>query len=360
MLDKNCTDLLNFINAAKAQGASDEFLLRLLEERGWPPDQVFAAFSRRYEALGGVPLPERRSSGEKAKEAFYYLLTFTTLATWAFSAGWLLFALIEAKLPDPATLTDDWRRQAERFGISINVALVLIAFPVFLFVSRLVGKEVRADPERLESPVRKWLTYIALLIAAAIVIGDVATALAFFLRGDLTLRFVMKALVLLVLAGGILVYYLHGLRSTPENPAPAWTGAPLGAAVAIALTLVVMAGFWMLGTPAHQRELSLDERRVQDLRGIATHIHLRWVRAGVGERALPAALLELRPAPGGGRLVMHDPATGRPYTYRVRSESKYQLCASFQTDQRRSPRGEEFWNHAAGEHCYDLDAAVSP
>src|SRR2546422_4461891 len=47
--------------------------------------------------------------------------------------------------------------------------------------------------ERAESGVRKWLTYIALLITAGALIGDVITFLAYFLRGELSVRLDRKS-----------------------------------------------------------------------------------------------------------------------------------------------------------------------
>ena len=62
---------------------------------------------------------------------------------------------------------------------------------------------------------RKWLTYIALLIAAAVTIGDVATFLAYYLRGELSSRFAAKVAVVavtLLISGGVFWYYLSSLR----------------------------------------------------------------------------------------------------------------------------------------------------
>jgi hypothetical protein len=39
-LSDSATTLLAFIEAAKSQGASDEFILRLLGDRGWPHKRV--------------------------------------------------------------------------------------------------------------------------------------------------------------------------------------------------------------------------------------------------------------------------------------------------------------------------------
>ena len=97
-------------------------------------------------------------------------------------------------------------------GLADNLAALIVAFPIYLFVVRLILRTLRQNPEGSESPVRKWLTYLAMLIAVGIVIGDLVTFLAYFLRGDLTVRFVLKDVVVLVIAGGVLLYYLGSLR----------------------------------------------------------------------------------------------------------------------------------------------------
>jgi uncharacterized protein (UPF0333 family) len=48
--------------------------------------------------------------------------------------------------------------------------------------------------------------------------GDLITFLAFFLRGDLTVRFVLKVLTVLVIAGGIFLYYLASLKPGATQP----------------------------------------------------------------------------------------------------------------------------------------------
>jgi hypothetical protein len=206
----NREPLLEFIKAAKSQGANDDFLVTLLRESGWPDKQIFEAFGEHYRSLTGLPVPARRGGGERSKEAFLYLLSFSTLSTWTIALGSLFFTLIEIWFPDPL--------QAGRFSVfsfsmlSNNVAALIVAFPIYLFVMRLILRTLRENPESYDSPIRKWLTYLAMLIAAGIVICDLVTFLAYFLRGDLTARFVLKVLVVLVIAGVVLAYYLASLR----------------------------------------------------------------------------------------------------------------------------------------------------
>jgi hypothetical protein len=92
-----------------------------------------------------------------------------------------------------------------------SLACIIVAFPVYLLTMRFITRELERQPEKLDSGVRKWLTYIALLIAAGVVVGDLITFLTYFLRGELTSRFVAKVAAALVIASGVFWYYLSSL-----------------------------------------------------------------------------------------------------------------------------------------------------
>ncbi|MBA2686340.1 MAG: hypothetical protein H0U66_17785, partial [Gemmatimonadaceae bacterium] len=61
-------------------------------------------------------------------------------------------------------------------------------------------------------PVRHWLTYLTLFIAIAALIGDGITVVYNMLGGELTIRFVLKAIVIGGIAACALFYYLRDLR----------------------------------------------------------------------------------------------------------------------------------------------------
>ena len=201
-----------FIEQAKVNGASEQALVGILTARGWPEKEVYGALAALYEERTGIKIPERASAvtaAAAAKDAFFYLLAFSTLATWAIALGSLLFTFIDRWLPDPLV-----QRPFEnsRYAVSSEMACIIVAFPIFLLVMRFILREVEKHPEKVESGVRKWLTYIALLVTAGIVIGDLITFLSYFLRGELTARFVLKALTVIVIAGSIFWYYLGFLK----------------------------------------------------------------------------------------------------------------------------------------------------
>ncbi len=86
-----------------------------------------------------------------------------------------------------------------------------MTFPLFVAIHRRIVNELRRRPELYDSDVRKGLTYLALVIAALVVLGGGVWFLGDLLRGELTLHFILDSLVLLVLGGGVFGYYLTTL-----------------------------------------------------------------------------------------------------------------------------------------------------
>lgn len=350
------SDLETFLQAAKGRGASDEFLVNLLREQGWPQSAVYAALARHYAEATGVPVPAAPSRLESAREAFFHLLGFATLATWIFSTGSLWFELIDTWFPDPAMVSFmEWRWSR----VSWQMASIIVAFPAFFFATRTILAEMERNPDKAVSPIRRWLTNIALLITALVFIGDVVAFIASFLQGELTVRFLLKCVTVLVLAGAVFLYY-NRASSMPPAAARLWNrGFALASAAAILLSLGL--GFMKAGSPADRRLLAEDRRRVEDLHVIASRMHQHWTSQPViAERKMPAALAELSTGTG-GTLPLADPFHNKPYGYEVKSGSTYRLCAEFQTATPAGPNNRiPAWSHPAGPHCYDLDASKAP
>src|ERR1700722_19315006 len=166
------SEIRSFVERAKASGVSDEALVGMLTARGWPEKDVYQELAVHYEGLTGIEIPNRRGSGAAAKDAFFYLLTFSVLATWTVSFASLAFALIEHRFAD--TLFSG-RENYAFYEASSSMAAVLIAYPLYLFLSWFTARQTRLHPEKLKSPVRKWLTYMALVVAAGVILCDLIT-----------------------------------------------------------------------------------------------------------------------------------------------------------------------------------------
>jgi hypothetical protein len=154
-----------------------------------------------------VPRPRTSLS---ARDAFFYLLLFSSMYIVAFQFGSLLFDFINRVFPDPATT------ELERFqrdSIRFSVSSLIVALPVFLYMSRLTNRETALDPSKRTSPVRRWLTYLTLFSAACVLIGDATTLIYSLLGGELTTRFVLKVLVVAAIAGTIFWFYVSDMRA---------------------------------------------------------------------------------------------------------------------------------------------------
>ncbi len=350
--------LQEFVDAGKLKGATDESLVALLTRSGWPAAHVYAAIGSYWERTTGVILPERTATGESSRDAFLYLLSFATLATWATALGSLLFALIDRWLPDAVSGVNVANL---RSSLTWQMADILVAFPIYLLVMRKIVRETDADPERLQSGVRKWLTWLALLLTAGSVIGDLIWFLDFFLTGELTLRFVLKCAVVVAIAGMIFGYYIASLHRTPSDHEPAGFQRDLAfaATAAAAVVLVFCTAVVVAGTPPTQRRLEADRRRIEDLHRIAVTIHTLYGQ----NPALPATLNDPVFGRSAGANLASDPETREVYEYRPRSGSRYELCAVFSNSSQEDSDRQDyvgatgFWSHSAGRNCFALDAS---
>lgn len=341
-------ELSSFVREALARGLTRPQIEEVLLKAGWEPEQVRGALAAFADLDFPVPVP-RPKPYLSAREAFLYLVLFTTLYLSAYHLGSLLFQFVERALPDPADV-DLHFREATRWSVSF----LIIAFPVFLYTARTLARTAARDPGNRGSKVRKWLTYLTLFLAAGTLVGD-CTALVFnLLSGELTLRFILKVLITGALAGGIFTHYLRDLRREEQADHAPLAGGQLFTWVASgAVVLSLIGSFALLDSPSQERVRRLDARRVEDLRMLAGAVDLHWSRGGT----LPAALNELTQEPGYPSLPA-DPETGSPYEYRTLDGDRYELCASFARGSGDAPAEApgDFWSHGAGRQCFQLEA----
>ena len=207
-------ELRSFIKDGLAHGVSRVDLKDVLGRAGWAAGDVQGALTSFAEVEFPIPVP-RPQPYLSARDAFMYLLLFTTLYVSAFSLGSLLFQLVDQAFPDPAAAS--FAAEAARVAIRWSVASLVVACPVFLGVSRSISRDLATDPSKRASKVRRWLTYLTLFVAAGVLIGDVTTLVYNLLGGELTGRFVLKALTVGSIAGTAFWYYLSDLRTDEQE-----------------------------------------------------------------------------------------------------------------------------------------------
>src|SRR3989344_5706682 len=360
-------ELYAFVKESLEKGQNRSSIQQVLVRAGWQDEEVQKVLASFAEVDFPVPVPKPKPYLQ-AREAFLYLISFITLYTSAFSFGILVFAFIEKLFPDPVSYGFFSPR-----GLTTALASIIIAFPLYVFMMWRLARAAAKDPERRQSKVGKWLTYLTLVIATGIIIGDLIAVLSSLLGGELTSRFVLKALTVLSIAGSIFGYYLWSLQKEEKDKDTKRQAAqqkPIGmrvfaGAVVAAIVLAVGYGLFLVGTPAQQRLITFDDRRVSDLQQITFAIDSYWER----NKKLPDTLENLQD-PRYYLQSITDPKTGAPYEYRSVSDASYELCAVFETDSkmRQDPRAvpkpfsEQIWEHGIGRACFTLEvrASVTP
>jgi hypothetical protein len=203
------------------------------------------------------------------------------------------------------------------------------------------------NPDKAESAVRRWVSNIGLLLTALVFLGDLIAFLTSLLQGELTIRFALRCLVVVILAGAVFLYYSRGLGKSRALPPITWHRMFAGCAgFAIALTLGL--GFWSTGSPSSVRVLNEDNRRVWDLYELTVQLENK-VQSSASKEP-PGSLAEVG-------LTGSDPFTGEPYEYRRLDGKRYQLCAAFRAPSPRASGSALFWAHPAGRKCFDLSIA---
>lgn len=344
--------LSEFVEKALAEKIPLESLVGVLTAHGWPEKEVYETLAGHYRTVTGLDIPRRAGAGASAKEAFFYLLVFSTLATWTIGLGGLAFSLIDRLLPDPLFFSR-FQQDFDSSSFASSLAALIIAFPLYLLISRNVVRDAAAHPEKLDSSVRKWLTYMALVIAASVFVADLISALAHLLSGEITSRFVSKAFVVLVLSGGVFYYYFGGLRRTANTSSLQGVDRLMAGVSSVLVVLMVILGFWQLGSPSTQRTYRADAQRVNNLYELSTTVDRYW------SSHTPNELPTIAQVPISD---YRDPLTGAPYEYRPKEGSVYEMCANFarRSELRPSRAVVDPWAHPVGHYCFSLDASSPP
>lgn len=291
-----------------------------------------------------------------AKDVFAYLLTFVMLYIGVVDFISLLWNIISVQFPDPAAY--GWMNPYESMRSSI--ATLVIVWPVFLLLSRSLAGDLKRHPEKAELWVRRWLTYLTIFVAAITIIVDLITLLDSFLGGELTTRFVLKVLSVLVVAAAVLGYEFWELKRKPEEGKKELRS--MAAASVVLVVVAIIGGFYFVGTPSGARQQRLDSERVTDLQSIQNQVVSYWSQ----KQKLPETVEALQD-PITGFVVPRDPDTDAAYEYEATGDLTFNLCAMFsqttpawEQGREMSPmafefgsKGDESWLHESGRACFE-------
>lgn len=290
------------------------------------------------------------------KDFFLHLGAIVALYISVISVITLLLAIIDQLFPKPFAYTDPYAG-----GVSIAMAMIFIACPLYFVFMRILLKEEDAQPEKREISVRKWLTFVTLFVAGMAMAIDLIVLLQKFFAGEeITLAFALKVVSIILVLATVFGYYLFDTRHSPEEVTKVRPRFAYGTGAFIVLSIVV--GFWVMGSPYTQKEKRFDAERVSHLQTIQYQIISYWQ----AKQKLPTTLDDIKD-PLSGFVLPVDPRDQSQYEYVAKDKFSFQLCATFSKE---TPAGaaiegysspdypykngmNENWKHSAGKACFE-------
>lgn len=295
------------------------------------------------------------------KDFFLWVAAMIFLYSSVFALIRLLFDYINYTFPDALNTYIDPYSSSMR----IEIATLIVLFPVFLLLMHFIRRDIQREAMKKELWIRRWALFLTVFIAGLTVIGDSITLINYFLGGEITTRFILKVVVVLLIAGGAFLHFLadiwgYWVQYPKRAQAVGW-GAGLLIVVSIA------SGFFIMGSPNQIRLYRFDDQKVSDLQNIQWQIVNYWQQ----KEKLPAALSELQD-PISGFVVPQDSQTGSAYEYKTTGKLSFELCASFNAKTQpnsqytsraimapvpASVEGKDLttdtWQHDAGRTCFE-------
>jgi Domain of unknown function (DUF5671) len=251
-----------------------------------------------------------------ALDVTYYIGMFVSLVASVGALIGILFAAIDHRFKDVLEMGRYYDELQVGSDVRISVAVLFVAFPIYLTLAWLLTGRIKADMARLKLTIRSFYLYAIILVTTLTVAGNLIYVIYNFLSGELFSRFAPKSLVLFVLALLVLGYHIYLLRrdySKEDKVMPI-----VFSAIAVALVMAAVTyGILETGTPREIRARKLDDKRLQDLSQIQSLVLQKWQKDGVLPESLATLNNELA-----GSIIPVDPKTRAVYEYTVVQNSE--------------------------------------
>lgn len=264
----------------------------------------------------------------KLNVGFFFLCLglLITLITSVTSFLNLVFETLNKRFPDVLNANYQYGYSLYEYeGIRIALATLIIFFPVFIIVSYFWRKYAKGIIGHTDEIIKKWVTYIILFLSSIVIMVDLVTLIRYFISGEITTRFILKAIITLAVAVLVGAYYILLIREK-DSSSKSRISLIFGLIGVILVIGSVVFSFMIMGSPAKQRLLRLDDMRMGDLQDIQYRVINYWQQ----KEKLPEKLSDLSDPISGFSLPV-DPEfeKGNTYEYFVKDKLKFELCATF-------------------------------
>lgn len=279
-----------------------------------------------------------------AKYAFYYLLSLAALIFMALSFGMILFGIIDKTIPD---ILRSYSPNSINSQFKFAISALFISAPIYYFMQHLISRGLRRGGLEKESAIRRWLTYFIILVSSLIILGSFVGMINNFLSGELTGRFILKALVVLLISGATFSFYFYDVKREAPEKSSIVVRIFFWATLSLVLAAFI-AAFFFVESPKEARLRRLDEILVNRIYSLENAVNSYYDF----NKMLPENLEALKDHSRSkfNESFLLDPESREAIVYQKITETEFEFCATFRTNSTKNQETNEYFDYNNKDH----------
>ncbi len=147
-----------------------------------------------------------------AREFFLHLFNMIVVYTTLISLLVVLFQVINLLVPD-ALEYNQYSVEAYKSTLKGALSTLIVFFPVQIGMAWFMMRRMDAIPALRTMLIRRFMTGLTMFGAVVSIMIMLVSAVNRLLDGELTMRFSLKLLAMIVVAGSAFAYYLWDMRA---------------------------------------------------------------------------------------------------------------------------------------------------
>jgi hypothetical protein len=299
------------------------------------------------------------------KFAFYYMLSLVSLITMTVAVGMTIFQIVNKMIANaPGVYEGQFNQELLQSALS----MLIIASPLYFVMMRMINKSLYSGELPKDSLIRKWLSYFIMFVASVVMLIWFIITLSSFFGGELTAKFILKALSSVLIAAVVFYYYFYDIRRQKTKAKDVVVSTYAYGSMAI-VAVVLVSGFIFYGSPAEVRAKKFDQATIQQLEQVKNVLNSYYdVQKTVPDKLEDVLDRSKSPDSYITDMTLRNPETNTIFEYKKISADSYEICVEFKTsnkDQKNNQQRfnydmESRWPHDKGRACFTETVMKSP
>ncbi|MFH1029822.1 MAG: DUF5671 domain-containing protein [bacterium] len=298
-------------------------------------------------------MEQSSSNNQSSKFTLFYTLSLVALAFMAVSTGLIIFQIINKHIVDAlASYRTCYSPEALKFAISA----IIISTPIYYVLVWQIYKGLFLGILDKEASCRTKLNYVILFISSIVIIGYLIGIVYNFLDGELTVKFILKALTALIISAGVLSYYIYEIKRKEVVGKKSKVIKIYFFVSLVAVISTLISGFIFVELPKDNRARRKDEQLLNDINNVNFAVEEFYKI----KKRLPVDFKELVKE---NIQIMQNLSNFEEegnIIYEFEEKNKYRFCAVFLTSNKSAQNDcfgggywEQEWGHDKGYQCFE-------